>query len=152
MPLAARISKITSSITKTMKKQQLLNAFLDIYTKLLEFVCEQLDNDINIATIITIVSAIKKRNPRLIAELWHTNISLRVIDKGMTRDNFIDTSIEIFEVIKGDEYFSENVRVATDNILKQAVVWVTTASPQQISDLFNIFDKTVKLSVMYSNY
>ena len=60
MNISQSISSLTSKFTTSMKKKQLLTAFLDKYTLLLNKICDKLDNEINIATIVTIVNSLKK--------------------------------------------------------------------------------------------
>ena len=147
MSVAYGINKLTTSVTISMKKKQLLTAFLDKYTKLLDKVCIELDNDINIATIITLVHSIKKRNPKLIIGLWYDNVAIKFSEMDITYDNFPDRSLEFIRVIQGDTYFSESVRVSTENLW---AVFKDHISTHELNPaLFQEFETVIKLSILY---
>jgi hypothetical protein len=146
MSVAYGINKLTTSVTTSMKKKQVLTAFLDKYTKLLDKVCVELDNDINIATIITVVHSIKKRNPKLIIGLWYENVATKFSEMGITYDNFPDRSLEFIHVIQGDTYFSESVRVSTENLWTVFKDHISTheLNPALIED----FETFIKISIL----
>lgn len=150
MSLSYGINKITSKITSTMKKKQLLTAFLDKYSHFLETICTELNNDINIATIITIVNTIKKRNPKLIIELWYKNVALKFIDMKISRENFQDKAEEFVNIIQGDQYFSDSVKVSTHNLYSK---FKHIINEDRIinGELFELFETVVKLSTLYHN-
>tara|TARA_Y100000741_G_scaffold70657_1_gene51416 strand:+ start:245 stop:703 length:459 start_codon:yes stop_codon:yes gene_type:complete len=150
MSLTYGINKITSKITSTMKKKQLLTAFLDKYSNLLDTVCNELDNDINIATIITIVNSIKKRNPKLIIELWYKNVAIKFIDMKISQENFQDKAEEFVNVIQGDQYFSEAVKVSTQNLFFK-FKHIINKERINNSEIFEKLETVVKLSILYHN-
>tara|TARA_Y100000768_G_scaffold279161_1_gene214376 strand:- start:14142 stop:14591 length:450 start_codon:yes stop_codon:yes gene_type:complete len=144
------MGSITSQITNSMKKKQVLNAFLNKYSYLLDLVCSKLDNDINIATIINIVNSIKKRNPKLIVDLWYANVATKFVDMQITRENFVDKAESFVKVIQGDSYFSESVRDSTQNLFGKFNEYVNEDNPVSI-ELFEEFQSVVKLSILYHN-
>ena len=150
MSIRGGLKKITSSITSSMKKKQILTAFLDKYSNLLDHICEKMDNDINIATIITIVNSLKKRNPKLIIELWHSNVAVAFIEMKITRDNFAENTDVFIQLINGDKYFSESVRTSTENIYAKMNDYINDDNPLT-PELFDLFENTVKLSIIYNN-
>ena len=58
----------------------------------------------------------KKRNPKLIIELWYKNVALKFIDMKISRENFQDKAHEFVNIIQGDQYFSDSVKVSTHNL------------------------------------
>jgi hypothetical protein len=150
MSIRGGLKKITSSITSSMKKKQILTAFLDKYSNLLDHICEKMDNDINIATIITIVNSLKKRNPKLIIELWHSNVAVAFTEMKITRDNFAENTDVFIQLINGDKYFSESVRTSTENIYAKMNDYINDDNPLT-PELFDLFENTVKLSIIYNN-
>ena len=149
MSVAYGIHKFTSSVTTSMKKKQVLTAFLDKYTKLLEMIYIELNNDINIATIITVVNSIKKRNPKLIIGLWYENVGPKFHDMGITYDNFTDRAAEFIQVIQDNPHFSESVRVATENLWIIIKDHISTHELNKV--LFEEFQTVIKLSILYHN-
>jgi hypothetical protein len=148
MSVAYGINKLTTSVATSMKKKQILTAFLDKYTKLLDKVCVELENDINIATIITVVNSIKKRNPKLIIELWYKNVAIKFREMNINRDNFTGKAIEFVQVIQGDTYFSESVRISTENLYSKLKEYIYKDASININ-FFEDFETVVKLADLY---
>lgn len=148
MNISQSISSLTSKFTTSMKKKQLLTAFLDKYTLLLNKICDKLDNEINIATIVTIVNSLKKRNPKLIVDLWYTNVAIKFVEMKITRENFVEKAESFVKVIQGDSYFSDSVRDSTQNLFAKFNEYVNADNPLT-PELFNDFETVVKLSIMY---
>jgi len=150
MSLANGINKLTSQFTSAMKKKQILTAFLDKYSMLLDTICEELDNDIDMATIITIVNSIKKRNPKLIIDLWYKNVAINFVDMKITYENFEEKSHDFITIIQGRVYFSDTVK---DSTMKLYNKFNNNINKDKIfnEDVFEKLETVIKLSILYHN-
>lgn len=147
MSLAYGINKITATVATNTKKKHILTAFLEKYSALLDTICEELDNDINMATIITIVNSIKKRNPKLIIDIWYKNVAVRFGEMKISRQNFVEKSEGFVQAIRGDVYFSESVRSSTEKLYSKCENYLST---REITvELFEQIETVVKLSILY---
>ena len=64
------LRKITDSVTKKVQKQQISTTIANKYIETLDIVCELLENDINVQTLINVMITMKKSNPSLIPLYW----------------------------------------------------------------------------------
>ena len=147
MSLAYGINKITATVATNTKKKHILTAFLEKYSALLDTICVELDNDINMATIITISNSIKKRNPKLIIDIWYKNVARRFGEMQISRQNFAEKSFEFMRVMQEDTYFSESMRSSTEKLHSKIENYLSTH--EITPEIFAQVETVIKLAILY---
>ena len=85
------LRKLTDSVTKKVQKQQISSTIATKYIDTLNIILELLDNDINIQTLIGVMSTMKKTNPTLIPFYWNKY----VLNDDMLQKNLSGEKINI---------------------------------------------------------
>lgn len=94
------LRKITDSVTKKVQKQQISTTIASKYIETLDIVCELLENDINVQTLINVMITMKKSNPSLIPLYWtkyvcnDDNIQKQLLIENITIDFWRDTNFK----------------------------------------------------------
>ena len=94
------LRKITDSVTKKVQKQQISTTIANKYIETLDIVCELLENDINVQTLINVMITMKKSNPSLIPLYWtkyvcnDDNIQKQLLIENITIDFWRDTNFK----------------------------------------------------------